>query len=127
MLPYYLLRSKIRTAMEGDSMKSFIGQWGFVIGLAIAVIIGLFNVTDNWVYLVLVVLGLLVGLLNVTSKESLGFLVAAIALMVGGTGFLNVFPGAETLQHIMTAVVVFVASAAFPVVFRQLFSTLRER
>ena len=109
-------------------MKSFIGQWGFVIGLAIAVIIGLFNVTDNWVYLVLVVLGLLVGLLNVTSKESLGFLVATIALMLGGTIFLNVFQGAEALlESIMEAVILFVASAAFPVVFRQLFSTLRER
>ena len=108
-------------------MRSFIGQWGFVIGLAIAVIIGLFNVTDNWVYLVLVVLGLLVGLMNVTSRESLGFLVAAIALMVGGTGFLTVFPGSLMLESIMSAIVLFVASAAFPVVFRQLFGTLRER
>ena len=107
-------------------MKSFIGQWGFIIGLAIAVIMGLFDVGTTWP-LVLVILGLLVGLMNVTSKESLGFLVAAIALMVGGTGFLNVFPGAPTLQHIMSAVILFVASAAFPVVFRQLFSTLRER
>ena len=107
-------------------MKSFIGQWGFIIGLAIAVIMGLFDVGNTWP-LVLVILGLLVGLMNVTSKESLGFLVAAIALMVGGTGFLNVFPGAIIMQNIMSAVILFVASAAFPVVFRQLFSTLRER
>ncbi|MFT4309825.1 MAG: hypothetical protein ACMXYL_05045 [Candidatus Woesearchaeota archaeon] len=107
-------------------MKDIIGKWGFVIGLAIAVIMGLFEVGDT-IPLLLVVLGLLVGLMNVTSKESLGFLVAAIALMVGGTSFLEVFPGAPTLIAIMKAVILFVASAAFPVVFRQLFGTLREK
>jgi hypothetical protein len=113
-------------------MKGFIGQWGFIIGLVIAVLMGLFNVFDNqWVAIVLVVLGLIVGLMNVTSRESTGFLIAAIALIVGGTGFLNVFqglfPGVQLLQSILSAIVVFVAAAAFPVVFRVLFGTLRDR
>ena len=66
------------------------GEWAFIIGVIIAVVIGLFSTKltqtqTGWLVLLLVVLGLLVGLLNITAKESTSFLIAAAALLITGT------------------------------------------
>ena len=77
------------------------GEWAFVIGVVIALVVGLF-VPDiqekidaakrgedtgysGWAILLLVVLGLIVGLMNITEKETTPFLVAAAALIIVGT------------------------------------------
>jgi len=68
-----------------------LGKWAFIIGLVIAVIAGLLqNVLGAaTILIVLFVLGLVVGFLNVTQKETTGFLVAIIALIVVSTGAVN--------------------------------------
>ena len=58
-----------------------VGKWAFIVGLVIAVAAGLgFN--QPWIGWVLAVLGLIVGFLNVSDKESHGFLLAVVALIV---------------------------------------------
>ena len=67
-------------------MGTKLGEWAFIIGIVIAIILGF--VPSTWLgnaTLVLVVLGLIVGFLNVTEKETTPFLVAAIALLATGT------------------------------------------
>ena len=63
------------------------GEWAFLIGVLLALFVGLFS---GWledmnltVYVmgILVFLGLVVGLMNVPDKEVTGFLIAAIALL----------------------------------------------
>ena len=64
-------------------MASKIGQWAFLVGLALAVVFA-FVKAGSWegiVTLVLVIAGLVVGFLNISEKETTPFLVAAIALM----------------------------------------------
>lgn len=108
-------------------MGSKIGEWSFIIGVLIAVIIGLFagnlrgNALGDWLPLLLVVLGLIVGLLNVTEKETTPFLVAAGALLVTGLvgDTLNTIPTiGPSLEGVVKQIGVFVAPAAIVVALK---------
>jgi len=85
--------------MAGKKMASKpikYGEWAFLIGVLLALFIGLFS---GWlgqaenaglqIYLmgVLVFLGFVVGFMNVPDKEVTGFLIAAIALMAVSTSW----------------------------------------
>lgn len=61
---------------------NFIGGWAFLIGVILAIIIGLFGVTNNVLIYVLVVIGLIVGLLNVADEETTPFLMSGAVLII---------------------------------------------
>ena len=105
-------------------MASKMGEWAFIIGVIIAVVVSLFKVNNTisgWLVLLLVVLGLVVGLLNVTEKETTPFLVAAAALLITGTAgsSLAIIPViGGYLQSIVQNIAVFVAPAAIVVALK---------
>lgn len=73
-------------------MEKKIGEYSFIIGVVLAVILGLATGnsavrmalagTEVWLTSVLVVLGLIVGFLNVTGKDTKDFLMIATILVV---------------------------------------------
>ena len=71
------------------------GEWAFLLGVILALIIGLFSTQiseqnpDYLIYLtgVLAVLGLIVGILNIREKETTTFLIAAITLIAVSTSW----------------------------------------
>jgi hypothetical protein len=98
------------------------GKWGFIIGLVIAVLAGLFF-QPTWAIWVLAILGVIVGLLNVTAEDTRGFLLAAIALTLSATA-LNTIPLIGTaFSLILPFVVAYVAGATIVVAFKELFQT----
>ncbi|MBI2657681.1 hypothetical protein HYX08_03225 [Candidatus Woesearchaeota archaeon] len=105
-------------------MASKMGEWAFIVGIVVAVVVSLFNVSDTmagWLVLLLVVLGLVVGLLNVTEKETTPFLVAAAALLITGTtgSSLAIIPMiGGYLQNIVQNIAVFVTPAAIVVALK---------
>jgi hypothetical protein len=67
--------------------KKLVGAWAFLIGVLVALIVGVIGDSlpsslQIWVLGVLVLAGILVGLLNVNAKETSGFLLAALALVI---------------------------------------------
>lgn len=67
--------------------KKLLGAWAFLIGVLVALIVGVIGDSlppqlQIWVLGVLVLAGILVGLLNVNAKETSGFLLAALALVI---------------------------------------------
>ena len=121
------------------------GEWAFIIGVLIAVVIGIFVGDINklvntakegkdtgiygWLVLLLVVLGLLVGLMNVTEKETTPFLVAAAALLITGTQSSNllVIKGIGVyLVGIVSAISVFVVPAAIVVALKAISSLAKD-
>ena len=114
--------------------RSKFGQWSFIIGVVIALLIGLFSgslspVINGWFVLLLVILGLIVGFLNVTEKETTPFLVAAIALLATGTAgeALNIIPAIGIyLTGIVRAISVFVTPAAVVVAIKAIKSLARD-
>lgn len=67
-------------------MEKQIGNYSFIIGVIIAVVLGLaapkLGAATVWLWSLLVVLGLVVGFLNVSGKETKEFLWVTVALVV---------------------------------------------
>lgn len=113
-----------------------IGAYSFLIGVIIAVIAGIAGsaiaVYAGAIGLILVILGLIVGFLNITDKETMPFLVAAVALMVAGSANLmiinTVIPMLGTvLQAILANIVVFIAPAAIIVGLKAIIAMAKNK
>ena len=113
--------------------ENLIGAWAFLVGVVLAVMIGLFQGNmagmTNWIYLVLVVLGILVGSLNVGDKDSNTFLLASLALViVSGLGnntlifISNISPILSYLSDVLRALLVLFIPATVIVALKTVFS-----
>ncbi len=102
-----------------------VGKWAFIVGLVIAVAAGLgFN--QPWVGWVLAVLGLIVGFLNVGDKETHGFLLAAIALIVSASALVGLPYIGGYATNIIGNVIAFLSAAVLVVSLKSLFSTAKD-
>ena len=115
------------------SKENLIGAYAFLIGVVLAVIIGLFQPqlasASNIFYLALVLIGLLVGFLNVGDKDSNTFLLAAVSLViVSGLGnntlifISNISPILLSLSNILSALLVLFIPATIIVALKTVFS-----
>lgn len=106
-----------------------IGEWAFVIGVVLAILLGIFDIGAmlGTIQVVLVVLGILVGLINVTSRETTKYLVAAIALLVAGTAGFGTLPMIGAIvARIVANIGFFVAPAAVVVALRSVMKTGKD-
>ncbi|MEA3248641.1 MAG: hypothetical protein U9Q73_02965 [Nanoarchaeota archaeon] len=80
------------------SQENLVGAYSFLIGVVLAIIIGLFNKSLESAgvlfYSTLVIVGLIVGFMNVGDKNSSTFLMASLSLVIVGA------LGAEPLKYI---------------------------
>jgi len=105
-----------------SNVLGMVGFWAFIVGLIIAVVVGILAVLSPGIgmaimpaiIIVLIILGLIVGFLNITAKEILLFLVATIALIVVGGVFapLKTFGIGAMLDAILALVATLMAPAA---------------
>ncbi len=125
------------------------GEWAFIIGVLIALVIGLFVGSkeggidqlvkdtkegkaagyEGWAILLLVVLGLLVGLMNITEKETTPFLVASAALLIVGTAgetLLTIPIIGKYLVGIVKSISVFVVPGAIVVALKSIQSLAKD-
>jgi len=107
-------------------MDKRVGNYSFIIGVIIAIVLGVFslgNITPILASL-LVVLGLIVGFLNVTGKETKEFLLVAVVLVIaasmggasatlGGVQYIG-----QYLSGIFTQVLAFVVPATVVVALK---------
>jgi hypothetical protein len=83
---------------------NLIGSWAFLVGVIIALIIGvcsgleIADLSSPFLTSVLVVIGLIIGLFNVADKEAMPFLMSGVALIIAG------FFGAQIMVTIPVAV-----------------------
>ncbi len=67
-------------------MEKQIGNYSFIIGVIVAVVLGLaapqLGTAAAWLWSLMVVLGLIVGFLNISGKETKEFLWVTVALVV---------------------------------------------
>jgi len=115
------------------------GEWAFLIGIALAVVVGIFSSFIGAellpiVVAVLVLLGLVVGFMNIKEKEITAFLIATIALLSVAyswqplTALFSAYLGApggvlvNAINGFMSALVAFIAPAAFIVALKQVYN-----
>ena len=110
---------------------SKIGAWAFLIGIVIAVSIGVFSSqiiepTQEIVLWLLILLGAVVGLLNITQKESSGFLLTTLALVIVsyfGRTILMIIP---VLGSVLGALLVFLVPTTIIVALKSVFEMAKD-
>lgn len=103
-----------------------IGSWAFIIGVVIAVLVGLFGTLSPLWLGILVILGLVVGLLNVTGSESSNFLLAAISLVIVSAFGRNVLSAISFLGSVLDAIMVLVVPATVIVALKAVYGLARN-
>lgn len=111
------------------------GEWVFLAGVLLAVILGLLQGTNliaeyRLLSVLLILLGLVVGFVTVTAKETDSFLIASIVLLtVGSAGLGNI--GGETIGSIINSILLnleaFVAPAALVVAIKAVYKLASTR
>ena len=106
--------------------SSKIGGWAFILGVVVAVLVGLFGSLSPLWLVILVVLGLLVGFLNVTGGESTDFLLAAVALVIVAAFGRDVLSAIALLGRVLEAMIAFVVPATVIVALKAIYSLARS-
>jgi hypothetical protein len=120
-------------AKETDLLAK-VGSWAFIIGVVIALIVGIVNkgAGNDVTTTVLVILGLIVGFLNVTGRETTPFLLAAVALVIvtspnlGGGSLGGVASVGPYLQGILGAMTIFVIPATIIVALKAIWALAHD-
>lgn len=94
-----------------------IGYWAFIGGFVLAIIAGFVDIPQ--LTFILFILGILVGFLNITEKESTPFLVATIALLIGGVGGLQIEKLSAVVVPILENIIAFASAGALIVALKQ--------
>jgi len=114
-------------------MEKKVGHYSFIVGVILAVVLGLFatylGAATMWLTSLLVLLGLIVGFLNVAGKETKEFLLVAAILVIvsfaGGAGALanlEAFGIGVYLEGIFNQIIAFVIPAAIVVALKDVWA-----
>jgi len=119
-----------------------IGETAFLLGMLIALIIGVFSSFlgdfQPTALGILALLGLIVGLMNIREKEINTFLIASLALLLPTSALSNVtsnidnlLPAASVIMSpargFLDALTVFVSPAAFVLAVKAIYNLARKR
>ena len=103
-----------------------VGKWAFLIGVILAVVLGLFDpVMGNWA-IVLVVIGLIVGLLNVTDKEVAPFLMSGAVLIIASALGGSLMSDMPYVGAVLDALLAVFVPATVIVAIKNVFSLARN-
>ena len=106
-----------KVAKASSKAIGIIGMIAFFAGMIISVVGGIWFHNNAAISLALVIMGIIVGFFNITAKEAMLFLIAAIALVVVGSGSFtalnDIFDGFGTaLNGIVGYIAIFMVPAA---------------
>lgn len=100
------------------------GKYAFLVGLVLAVLMVFVPVPYGGT--VLAVLGLVVGFLNVSGKETQGFLLAAIGLMMSATAVNSLPLVGDVAGSVAANFIAFISPAVLVVAVKALLETARD-
>ena len=111
-------------------MEKQIGNYSFIVGVILAIVLGLaapkLGAATPWLWSLLIVLGLVVGFLNVSGKETKEFLWVTVALVVvafAGSAQINSWSNVELigpyLKGIFDSILALVVPASIVVALKE--------
>ncbi len=102
--------------------KGVIGSWAFLIGIILAVVLGLLGMVSGIWVTILVVIGLIVGLLNITESETMPFLLSgAVLIIASALGQSESISSIPYLKGILDALLVIFVPATIIVAIKNVF------
>ena len=113
--------------MAKANLGDVIGGWAFLLGVVLAVIVGLFSIVNPTVTLVLAAIGLIVGFLNIGDKEVTQFLFSGLVLVLISSAGINYMTNPYVnVGGILTALLVIFVPATVVVAVKNVFSLARR-
>lgn len=104
-------------------IKTLLGAWAFLIGVVLAVVIGLFSISaDSIMAIVLVLIGLIIGLFNIGIEETMPFLFASVALVIVGFFGQNPLSVIPVIQNILNSLLIMFVPATVIVALKTVFA-----
>ena len=104
---------------------SKLGSWAFLIGVILAVVLGLLGSLSPTFLWILVVIGLIVGLLNIAEAEVNSFLMAGVVLIIAGAFGQDVMSSIPLLNNVLDALLAIFVPATIIVAIKHAFSLAR--
>src|SRR3989344_9366947 len=80
-----------------------VGAWSFLIGVILAMILGLFGAITTVIAWILVVVGFIVGLVNIADEEAEPFLLSGLVLIVAGAFGQNAVGVIPLFENVLNA------------------------
>ena len=117
-------------AKGSTDLLAKVGSWAFIVGVVIALIVGVFESTPLTTS-ILIILGLIVGFLNVTGRETTPFLLAAVSLVIISEFGGNTLGGVAgtlglVLERILTSLMTFVIPATIIVALKAIYALAHD-
>jgi hypothetical protein len=111
---------------KSKSHNNFIGSWAFLIGVVLAVILGLVGTIGGTWMIVLIVIGLLVGILNIADRETMPFLISGTVLIIASALGGGIFYNIQVLSNVLNALLVIFIPATVIVAIKNVFNLARN-
>ena len=112
--------------VKKSSLENLVGKWVFLIGVLIALVIGLMSVNDSRVTIALVIIGLVVGLFNISGSETASFLMSGVVLIIASAFGGDVFSIVPQIQGVFVALLSIFIPATIIVAIKNVFSLARD-
>ena len=103
-----------------------LGKWAFLVGVLLAVVLGVLGpVTGTWA-MVLVVVGIIVGLLNVADREVMPFLMSGAVLIIASALGGNLMGNVPYVGSVLDALLAIFVPATVNVAVKNVFSLAKN-
>lgn len=103
-----------------------LGKWAFLVGVLLAVVLGVLGpVTGTWA-MVLVAIGLVVGLLNVADREVMPFLMSGAVLIIASALGGNLMGNVPYVGSVLDALLAIFVPATVIVAVKNVFGLARN-
>lgn len=103
-----------------------IGGWAFLVGVVLALIIGITGYLNQTMSIILVIAGLVIGLLNITDEESSPFLMSGAVLIIASALGQNALQVIPVVAATLRAILMLFVPAIVIVSVRHVFSLARK-
>lgn len=111
--------------MASHKSSNKIGSWAFLIGVLLAVVLGVTDINSTWAW-VLVVIGLIIGLFNITEAETHSFLMASVMLLIAAYTGKSALSATPLFGDILNALLMVFVPATVIVAVKHVFSFARN-
>lgn len=103
-----------------------LGGWAFLIGVILAVVLGLFGTIDSTWLWIFVVIGVIVGLMNVSKGETHAFLLAGAVMVIASNFGMGVMSAVPVLANVLEALLAIFVPALIVVAIKDVFMMARN-
>lgn len=98
-----------------------IGSWAFLIGVILAVILGLFGTLTSTMMIILVIIGLLIGLFNIADEEVQPFLMSGAILIIASAFGQQIMDSTPVFARILNGLLAVFVPATIIVALKNVF------